>query len=373
MKRVIRLITWGGIGDVILATPAIAAIKQRHPRSRLVVYCNRRTHFEVLLGNPNIDRLRMVRPLRFMAILAALRRWFVGQRELSMSYGSMSPNTLNHLHASVLIGRMLGVELKGQRCELFLTERERQWAGAQLAGHANPVVLHASTHFAVDSRNWQAYKWASVVHELPQCTFIQVGKASEPPVFGALDFRGKTTLRQAFALISQAKLLVGIDSAMAHAATALRIPAVVLFGPSSVVAFGHPSNQNVHRKLRCAPCFDEIFSAPCPYGVECMRAIQVSEVVHAIRRQLATSGSDTMKHDMVEVMEPSEVCEDRASAVEQRYLKLTQMLNTHLEKLATNPKCAEFASRGTRWSRYLAFLRKEQAVYRALLEELRAL
>src|SRR5215813_13411439 len=43
-RRTYRIITRGGIGDVLLMTPAIRALKQLYPDSKVCIYCIAKSH-----------------------------------------------------------------------------------------------------------------------------------------------------------------------------------------------------------------------------------------------------------------------------------------------------------------------------------------
>jgi len=71
-----------------------------------------------------------------------------------------------------------------------------------------------------------------------------------------VDLGGRLSLRELAALTSRARLFVGVDSAPMHIASAMRTPAVALFGPSSEIAWG--PRQDHHRVVvsshPCRPC-----------------------------------------------------------------------------------------------------------------------
>jgi ADP-heptose:LPS heptosyltransferase len=115
-----------------------------------------------------------------------------------------------------------------------------------------------------------------------------VGQDHEPYVTGALDWRGKTTLYEAFCLIKYASSFVGIDSCHAHATNAFDIPGVVLFGDSDPTHFGHSNNINLFKNLPCL-CYYELFGRPCPYNNECMHLITVDDVEQALVKQMQKS------------------------------------------------------------------------------------
>jgi ADP-heptose:LPS heptosyltransferase len=59
---------------------------------------------------------------------------------------------------------------------------------------------------------------------------------------------GRTTLRQLTALVAGATLVVCGDTGIAHLATALGTPSVILFGPTSPLQWGPPEGRR-HRAL----------------------------------------------------------------------------------------------------------------------------
>jgi heptosyltransferase II len=87
-----------------------------------------------------------------------------------------------------------------------------------------------------------------------------------------MNFAGKTTLLDAFALIAASRALVSNDSGLMHVAAAFGVPQVALFGSSSP-EHTPPLNAQAHvvwlrsdpaydPPLDCAPCFQR----DCPLG-----------------------------------------------------------------------------------------------------------
>ena len=69
---------------------------------------------------------------------------------------------------------------------------------------------------------------------------------------------GRTGLLELAALVGAARLLVCGDTGVAHLATALRTPSVVLFGPASPQRWSPPADRAWHRVLwsgRTGPLF----------------------------------------------------------------------------------------------------------------------
>jgi heptosyltransferase II len=100
----------------------------------------------------------------------------------------------------------------------------------------------------------------------------------------ALDLVGRTNLRQALAVLSRLRLLVTNDSGLMHAAAALGVPLVAIFGSTDPVATGPfaPQATVLHHPLPCAPCFQRT----CGEGYPCLTAITVAQVAEAARHWL---------------------------------------------------------------------------------------
>jgi lipopolysaccharide heptosyltransferase II len=103
---------------------------------------------------------------------------------------------------------------------------------------------------------------------------------------GAISAAGALSLRQAAALIRRASLLVTNDSAPLHLATAVGTPIVAVFGPT-VPEFGFGPRQAGdvilgHEDLPCRPC-SKHGPPTCPLGHHrCMRDLSVESVIQAI-------------------------------------------------------------------------------------------
>ncbi len=121
------------------------------------------------------------------------------------------------------------------------------------------IVLHPGA--ASESRRWPADRWIDLcvrlqdegervvltgtAEEFRRCRFI--AKAAHVPIDSVL--AGKTDLADLTCIVASARALVCGDTGMAHIATALRTPSVVLFGPTSPRYWGPPANRPFHRVI----------------------------------------------------------------------------------------------------------------------------
>jgi ADP-heptose:LPS heptosyltransferase len=86
-------------------------------------------------------------------------------------------------------------------------------------------------------------------------------------------------------IIKRSSLFVGMDSGLAHLATAIGIPSVALFGSTDPRKWGHRAEEHavVQNDMPCSPC--AMFGAhkPCR-TIECMAKISADEVMRAATR-----------------------------------------------------------------------------------------
>ena len=139
------------------------------------------------------------------------------------------------------------------------------------------------------TKEWTVGRMAEVARQLADdATLIQLGSTSDPALPGVNDLRGKTTLRQAAALLANAELFIGLEGFLTHLARAVDCPAVVVHGGRAPAAvFGYGCNINLHSTVPCSPCG---LRRDCPHDLRCMSAIDVCSVVTAARTLLSDPG-----------------------------------------------------------------------------------
>jgi ADP-heptose:LPS heptosyltransferase len=161
------------------------------------------------------------------------------------------------------------------------------------------VVVHPGAR--LPSRRWPVERFAQVASGLAAegWPVLITGSPAEAEVTGALaamlgksacDLTGKTTLGGLAALVADARLLVCNDTGLAHVASAVRTPAVIVASGSEVARWA-PLNRGLHPVLHddppCRPCVHAV----CPTGHECARAITAEQVQRAVRSQLMAEHS----------------------------------------------------------------------------------
>jgi len=335
-KRIL-VVRPGGIGDMVLLLPALRKLQEHFPTAKLEVICERR-NLEVLRlsGWTGDVFLYDWQPFRLCSALLR-RRYDIAIDTEQFHHFSAVFTILSR--APIRIGfkinprrnplytHLVNYALDGLEAEQFAAllaplgiNQSAHWALAgflkdlslpinpRLAAElASPLekerlaVLHAGA--SCRYKKWSCDNFTALIKQLHAefgLTIALVGSHADRPESKLItrslspanqafvrNYTGQLTLAQSAALIKRARLFVGSDSGLAHLAVALDVPTVVLFGPSDAQKWGMVNKRHavVRKTLPCAPCFIFGYHRPCR-TLECMRSIQVDDVLTACRRLL---------------------------------------------------------------------------------------
>ncbi|MEJ2718510.1 MAG: glycosyltransferase, partial [Deltaproteobacteria bacterium] len=232
------------IGDGFMATPMLNIMRKMNPDRNIAVFAPWAK--DVLCGNPDVDAIaehpldhqRTVRLEQSVYNWASAKRW---KGHLAEAYCRMFnlplPEDVNpHFH---FLGDEFSDELP--RSDFIVIA---PWSSAKTFDF----------YQASGNKNWLMDRWKSVVKWAHQNDFIVVqlrGSQDEPLVEDVdLDFACRP-LRAAFGCIGKARLLVSVDTMAHHAAAALGVPTVVLWGRSKPEHFGYRRDNIVNIQGAC--------------------------------------------------------------------------------------------------------------------------
>jgi lipopolysaccharide heptosyltransferase II len=327
----ILAVRFSSIGDVVLTTPLLRAIRLGYPAARLTAL-TKDAFVPLLSHNPRLDRVIGFKPGHSLRALASELRSqrFTHLLDLHDSLrsralrllvpGNWSSYPKHRLARSLLIhtkrdayrdrrpvperyfsaARGLRIEPDGGPPELFWApEAETEvvdWLRANRAEGLHPVALAPGAAHA--TKRWPTEYWQAVLGKLvaQENPVVLVGGSDDNPLCSRLaaDFRGRVLnaagrfgLQQTAALLKRAPVLVSGDTGVMHMATAVGTPLVALFGPT-VRQFGFfPYSQRarvLQVDLGCRPCTSK--GGPrCPRGHHrCMRDLTPDMVFQALCR-----------------------------------------------------------------------------------------
>jgi ADP-heptose:LPS heptosyltransferase len=267
-------------GDDLMATAVIA--QWRNVRGSRPWYLTR--HPGLFDGNPDVGLVLEYDP----ALAGALS--LLGIRRLRLHYHRYDRTTDRTIgprgvHLINLMCASAGLPpLPDPAPRFFFDDAERP------AREATPLVAVQSSVMAARfpnlNKEWFPERMQDVVHALRRdAEVVQIGSATDPLLDGAIDLRGRTSVRESAAVLARAWAFVGLIGFPMHLARAVGTPSVIVFGgrehPSED---GYPGNRNLFTEMHCSPCW---LVNHCPYDRECMRRIGADEVIAAARQILA--------------------------------------------------------------------------------------
>lgn len=270
----------GGIGDDLLCTAPIAEWLRRGT-NRLWFF----TRHPDLYARCLDHRVRLLPDdARFQRIALRLGRPL---RSLSYSVCDATTDRDSAVSEHIIANMCRRAGLKGRvqlRPHLSLASEE---VAAASAWRGCIAVQTSSLAASVPMRNkqWRTERIQALVdHFSGRFGFVQIGSAGDPPLRGAHDLRGRTTLRETAAVLAQARLFVGLVGFLMHLARAVDCPSVIVYGgrePPELT--GYPCNENVAHRPPCAPCWQR---NRCDHGHACMEEISAAHVIAATERAL---------------------------------------------------------------------------------------
>jgi hypothetical protein len=156
--------------------------------------------------------------------------------------------------------------------------------------HPKQAVIQSAGRASMRNKQWLPERYQAVVDALrDEVHWIQLGMANDPFMAGAVDLRGRTSLRESAAIIANSEVYVGEAGFLMHMARATDTRSVIVYGGREEPAIsGYRVNENIVGKTICSPCWQR---TRCDYGHECMVIIEPAEVIAAIKRQLELAGS----------------------------------------------------------------------------------
>lgn len=334
------IIRLGSLGDIVLTTPVIKAVKERYPDA-VMDFLVKKEYYDLLSVNPHINRiitldsngvhkglnglLKISKELRaggythvidlhsnlrsrmITSLLPGVKTLRYGKqvvkRRLILSGFKVKTRHTVGAYLASLLPLGIGMQEHLPSPSIYISKDEEDGAKRFLAqaGISEGEVLIGIAPGA----KWPTKRWM-------EDGFIEVGRKAvkelevEILIFGgpdeadfskkvaegignkALSVAGVVGLKETAALIKRCKVFVTNDSGPMHIATAVGTPVVAIFGPT-VQGFGFsPLGKSVvvEKELKCRPCSLH-GSESCPKNhFKCMKGIPASEVFERVKEMM---------------------------------------------------------------------------------------
>ena len=348
--RSILLVRLTARGDVVLSSPMVRALRRTYPHARISWLGEAHTK-DLIEHHPELHRVFSWDRGRWKALLARGKLLQLGREALDlvqdlrdekfdlaidmqglfrsslMAFLSgartrivLTPREGSHLFADHVVDRHrdpgrrreisaeyrnlaedLGLDVGDFRMEVPVAPEDRDFADRMMRdqglGEGYAVAIPFTTR---PQKHWIESRWALLTERLRgEWGFRTVilggpkdeeadgrirGQTSADP----LSLVGRTTLRQAAALIERAHLVVGVDTGLTHVGSALQRPTIAIFGSNIpyTEALTHRTRILIHW-LDCVPCKGH---PTCGGDFTCLRLITVDEVMDAAGEILPEAG-----------------------------------------------------------------------------------
>ncbi len=327
------------LGDLIVLTPVLRALKVKFPKSKIDILLQP-SMVDVLKGDPNINEILPYSDddLKYKSgdIVSAIK----GKYDLGVifNYGSYRiskilrdaqiPYRIGATKAGLLTGRgffltrktkpvlgikhkvehhmdvvrTIGVDMADKHLEVYIPAEankaiDRLFSENKISKKDLVIVIHAvpqhKAHMWVDGR------FAALADELVSkfnARIIFSGAEKDKPVINHIQSlmnnasfcaAGKTSIKEYFALIAHADLLISVDTSAMHVGSAVDTTTIALFGagnPRMWRPYGDKHVVMYKEKDVCTGCLRH----SCLFrDYECMKAISVDDVLDAAHRCLA--------------------------------------------------------------------------------------
>ncbi len=249
-KRKVILKSPYAVGDIVLLTAVVRDLHQAYPGEFVT---DVRTSFPAIWEhNPYLTPLRENDPE--VEIIRSGLPTVYHSNQVPFHCLSGFIDDINH---------SLGISIRPTafKGDIHLSEEEKSWPGpmADLAGEdIGYWLVSAGGKYDLTIKWWDHPRYQAVIdHYRKKLPFIQVGQAGDyhPKLQGAVDLRGKTTLRQLIRLVYHAQgVLCGVTSLMHLAAAVESTQKTGNARPCVVVAGGrepphweaYPHHQVIH-------------------------------------------------------------------------------------------------------------------------------
>jgi len=330
----ILIVSSTAIGDTLLSTPAIRAIRERYPDTKIIAHFNIK-NMELFENNPHIDGIipyyggykrffktvREFRRNRFdvalilhgnepqatpMAYLSGAN--FVVKLPNTSKYGFLLSNTTSHLQLPtsefvhgieqrLKVAALIGCSNKDKRMVLPVDRDDEDAVSGFLKSEGikdDDMLIGFQVGASTVSRMWFAERFVELGKRLitayPTTKIVITGSPDEKKYCEQIDREiggrvivsaGKLPLRQIPALVKRFKVLLTGDTGIMHIAIAVGTSVAALYAVADYRITGPYYDLEKHRVIQKWKTCDPCVSKKCEYQ-QCMENISIDEVFNAV-------------------------------------------------------------------------------------------
>lgn len=325
------------IGDVVLSTSVLKALRENYPKSHIAVMVTPYTR-EIIEENPYIDEIivydknkehrglirfwKFIRKLKknnfdlaiilhtkkrtnLIAYLSRIPRR-IGYEDKKFGFlltdkiKDIRPLGLKHeIDYCLNLLEKLGIKPKDKTTYAAVKKEDLAWVDNFLEANGigkNDKIICLHPGASCVSKRWLMVRFIELAKRLIErysAKIILVGDGGDVKIAEeiakdikgpVLNLAGKTTLSRLSAVLKRSRLFISNDSGPVHIASAVGTPVISIFGrnqaglsPVRWKPIGK-LDRYLHKDVGCAVCL----AHNCPIGFECLKAITVEDVLDVI-------------------------------------------------------------------------------------------
>jgi len=334
----ILIVRLSAIGDIVMASPLIHALRQRYPQSH-IAWLVQPESAALLYDHPELDEvivwprsqwrelwgqkrlLSLLREIRmFRAVLrrrgfvlaidlqglmkSGILAWLSGaERRIGLGSREGSQGLMTEVLPRAGEAELIGSEYRflAERLQLPVEPFQMQVGiGAPAEAQAGQLrrSLPAGSSYAVicpfttrPQKHWFVEYWRELIPRLRSdggMPVVMLGgpgdvKAAQAVAQASdvIDLVGQTQLQAAAALIRDSGLVIGVDTGLTHIGIAFDRPTICLFGSTRPYLRSESARTRViYHALECSPCRR---NPTCQGSFTCLREITPDEVMATVR------------------------------------------------------------------------------------------
>lgn len=185
-------------------------------------------------------------------------------------------------------GKQTNIELPIKiKPKIYLTDNEIEYGKNMLKIFDGSKKIAVSIETGYDSKNLRGAHISSLFNRLREQghKLIGVGIPNNVQYDYDMSLFNKTTLRQAFSIINECDLFLGIDTGLFHCAAALDVPQVIFFRNNLSSNNKYPDTFYIDSRIKCqGGCLNHIRT--CQSLVRCMDSFDLDKYFYLINKCL---------------------------------------------------------------------------------------
>jgi len=333
-KRIL-IVRTDRIGDVLLSTPVIKALRDKYPSAYIAMMVSRYAK-DIVEGNPYLDKVvildkelehkgwlrsaKFIQELKknrfdlslilhptnrvhLITFLSGIPKRVGYDRKLGFLLTDRVKHTKqfgekHELEYNLDLLRYLGIEARDKNLFMPIKKESEEWVGELFAQEGisdtdKLLAIHPAA--SCPSKIWPAQRFAEVAGKLAQKYGFKVLVVAGPKDLTLADnlvkhmrsspinLAGKTSVTQLASLLKRCRLFISNDSGPVHIASAVGTPVISIFGRKqaglSPKRWGPLGKKDkvLHKESGCIECL----AHNCKKEFACLKAITVEDVVAA--------------------------------------------------------------------------------------------